>query len=255
MDLTTDTEIYAAREYFIREKDKEKQALACFYAAKVAFSNGQADRATLYFQEASDFAQKSGNKVLQGRALYNIGYLCYDRELPIDTITRYQQALQLFQQAEDQYQMEIYSLNAIGNALLIREHTDSARYYYQTALNRALLHGDTASQVMVYTTLGVAYREQGQPDTATFYCRKALSMANANSEKAYVYRNLAHLFLGKDVDSARYYLANAEPLYRQLDNRFAIVSLTHLYYQVEKAGGNFPKALDYLEFRIAKNGK
>jgi len=248
MDLTPDTEILQAREYFLRGKDREKQAMACFYAAKVVFGDGQADRATLFFQEAADFAQKSGNQVLQGRALYNMGYICYDRELYADAITRYKQALQLFQSAEGQYQMEIYTLNAMGNALMIQEHTDSAQYYYKTALEQALLHDNATLKTTVYANMGVAYREQGKTETAKYYSRQALRMATTDSEKAYLFKNFAHLHLAQNnIDSARYYLEMTGLLLDDINDADRLASLYHLYSQIEKACENYQKAMEYQE--------
>jgi len=105
-------------------------------------------------------------------------------------------------------------------------------------------------QTMVYTNMGVTYREQKQLDTAEYYSKKALHMANTDSEKVYAYMNMAFVFFDKNMlDSARYYLDISETLYRNVTdkNPFTRVSLNKLRYRVEKKDGNLELALHYQE--------
>jgi len=247
MDISSDTEILQAREYFMKKNDVKKKALACFYAAKVVFGDRQTDQALIYFREAADFAETLELKVLQGRALYNMGYLYHAKEMFTYAITYYRQALTLFQTVEDQYRMEIYTWNAIGNALMIEEQTDSAQYYYSKAMQLALQHDDAEQQMMVYINIGVAYRELGETETAMYYNRKALNMAITDSYKAYIYQNFAHLHLIQNrADSARYFLEMTSRLIAEDElNRW--VTLYHLYALIENTCGNYQKAMEYHE--------
>jgi len=116
MDISADTEILRAREYFIRGKNREKAALACFYAAKVVKGKDQADEQMGFYQEALEHVQHTGNKLLQGKILYNIGNLNYNRDWYAEAINRYQQALKVFQSIDGQYQREINAMNAMANS-------------------------------------------------------------------------------------------------------------------------------------------
>ena len=61
MDLSTDTEIFAAQKYFISKDDPEKAALACFYAGVVLQAQEAEAEAIEYYLKANDFAQNTNN--------------------------------------------------------------------------------------------------------------------------------------------------------------------------------------------------
>ena len=69
MDVSAETGISDAREYFIRKKDPQKAALVCFYAAIVA-EQKQTTAAMEYYQEALEFSKNTDNKELQGKILW-----------------------------------------------------------------------------------------------------------------------------------------------------------------------------------------
>jgi len=155
MDISSDAEIYDAREYFIRKKDPQKAALACFFAAVVAAEQKQIILAIEYYQDALEFVKHIDDNELNGKILYNIGYLNFGNGWFDDAITWYKQALEIFQMMDHQYQREVYTLNAIANSLMMNQQTDSAQFYYKHALDKAHLHEATALQVMVYNNMSI----------------------------------------------------------------------------------------------------
>ena len=248
MNLTTNTEIFLAQEYFVDKKNWEKAALAGFYAAWVANAQNDDLLAMNYYRQALDCVQKTGNKLLQWKIYHNMGYHIYGSQWDGEAIEMYKKALNILKTIGDQYQREIVTLNGMANAFMLDQQMDSARHYYREALDQALLLGDTVLQTLVFTNMGVAYREQGNLDTAVYYYRKALSMASDDDEKAYIYKNLTDVFLDKRMpDSAKYYIKLVEPLYQRLGNRFAQATITYLSYEIEKIDGNYFKALEYFE--------
>ena len=248
MDISSETEIFGVRDFFIRKKDPQKAALACFYAAFVAVSQNQATKGMEYYQEALDFSKESDNKVLQGKILYNMGYLNEVSGLYDDAISRYQQSLKIFQTMDNQYRMKVNALNRIANSLLIIEKTDSAQYYYQQALNQIQLHEDTALLMMVYTNMGVAYKEQEQHDKATYFSWQALQLTVDDDERFSIYLNLADIYQDiSNADSAQYYIQLAEKLLVDTEDIFSSASFEYLVYQIEKKSGNYQKALEYFE--------
>jgi len=247
MDLSSETEIFEVREHFIHQKDSQKAALACYLAALVS-ANQNSTQAIEYFQEALDFAKKADNKELQGKILYNMGYLNYNGSWYNEAITQYQQALKIFQMMDNQYQLEVFTLNGIANAMMIMNKIDSAHYYYQQALDQAHIHEDFAMQVKIYNNMGVAYKEQGQHNKAIHFSRQALQFANNDDDKILIYLNLADVFLGiSSTDSARYYIQLAEALISDTDNTLTSASLAYLSYLIENTAGNYQKSLKYLE--------
>jgi tetratricopeptide (TPR) repeat protein len=248
MDISSDTEIFDAREFFIRGKDPQKAALACFYAAFVATEQNQTTTGMEYYQEALDFAKNTDNKELQIKILYNMGYLNYRGGWYDDAIKRYLQSLNISQLTDNQNQLEVRTLNSIASVLMMMNNADSAQYYYQQALDQAQLHEDIALQVMIYNNMSMTYRVQGQPDQATFFSRQALQLAINDNDKMYIYSNLAYVHHETgSADSARYYIQLAEELSKDTDNNLTTAYLAELSYQIEKSEGNYQKALEYFE--------
>ena len=247
LDLSTDTEIFGVRDYFIRKKNPEKAALACFYAGLVAGYSDVVNQME-FFKDALHYAQNADMILLQGKTLYNMATLNYDNLWFDNAITLCKQALNTFQATGDQYLFEIYSLNLIANTMLLNQQNDSAHYYYQKALDQAYIYEDTAMLAMLYINMGAAYIEQGQVDTAIFYSKQALRLATTNNEKAHIYLNLAQIYFEKNIlDSARYYIEQAERWLSNTDNELASASLGYLSYLIEKTAGNYQKALEYFE--------
>ena len=247
MDISSYTEIFGVREFFLRKKDPQKAALACFYAAFVAVEQNQATMGMEYFQEAFDFANRIDDKELQGRILHNMGYLNYSSNWYDDAITLYRQALHIFQQMDHQSQWEVHTLNSIANTMMMSQ-TDSAQSYYQQALDLAQLHENAAMQMLVYNNMGAAYRVQGQPERSIYYGRQALQLAADDNDKVRIYLNLANVFHEtSNVDSARYYIQQADTLLSNIDNIFMSASFAYFSYQIENAAGNYQKALEYHE--------
>ena len=247
-DMCSDTEIFMAYDYLKNKKDYENAALAGFYSACVAKARNDAALEMDYYLQALELAQKTDNRILQGKLYYNMGYLNYRRRWFTEAVQQYRLALNFFQTDSAQFHREIYTLNAISNAFLVNQLNDSAHYYYQAALERAHVHADTAMLIMVYSNMGAFYQEQGMLDTALHYSRKALFLANDDNEKALIYMNFADVFLDKNsIDSSRFYLNLVELLFKPLENHYTRASIDYLHYQIEKAEGNFLKALEYYE--------
>jgi len=245
LDLSNDTVIFRVREYYIRGKDSQKAAWACYFAALVAAQNPT--QAIEYQQEALGFAKNADNKELQGKILYNIGYLNFNSEWYGEAVIRYQQALKIFQSL-NQYKREIPALIYIANSLLLNHQSDSAQYYYKQALDLAHLHEDTSMQEMIHNNMSIAYRKQRQTDKAVYYGRQALQLAVNDDEKIYIYLNLAYIYHEtNNADSARYYVQMADTLLNDTDNIYATASVAHLSYLIEKNTENYQKSLIYHE--------
>ena len=246
-DLSTDTEIFAVADFFTRKNDPEKAALSCFYAALVAaYQNPK--QALEYYQQANDFAQISGNKILQWKTLYNMGVSSYTNYWYDVSVTQYRQALKILHQLDNQYQRVARTLSAVANSKVMMNQTDSAHFYYQSALNLIQQHNDSALLFMVYNNMGATYRYQANLDSANHYSKRALQLAVSDDDKVTAYLNLVYLYyIQSRQDSAKYYIQMAENMLNNSDDILKLTSLANFSYQIEKRDGNYPKALEYLE--------
>ena len=248
MDLSNDNQIFDAYNILTHKNDPEKAALASFYAALVSTYQNNPTVALEYYQEAFEFVKNTDNKLLQGKILFNIGHLNYRKGWHTDAIIRCQHALKIFQSLEGQYQREVSTLNIIANSFMIINQVDSAKCYYQKALNLAKSNDNPNMQMRIYINIGVAYEKHGQPDSLIYYSKKALNLESNYDSKAQLYMSIARTFSGKNIhDSANYYLSKAEPLIEIIDNMYIKAGLADSYYLIEKNAGNYKKALEYFE--------
>lgn len=249
-DLSNDTEIFQAREYFINEKDGEgKKALVCYYSAKVATAKKDTIIMAMgFYQEALDHVRKTEHKLLTGKILYNMGYLDFNRGWYPDAIVYYKQALSVFYLMGNQYRREIYALNAIGNSFLADERQDSAMIYYSLAMDKAKSQKDTEMQTIVLNNMGIGFRQQEYYNKALHYLTQAIHLHPQDHIKASIFENLVHTYLALNhTDSAKYYLAKAEDLVLNNPNTYSMSYLVYLCYQMEKQNGDYRKSLDNLE--------
>lgn len=248
LDLSTDIEIFQVREFFIKRNNFNKAALACFYSGKVVDDSDNFTLKMNYYREAFEFAKNTNNEPLLSKILYNMGYVDFERHWYYYAITEYKQALKIVQDMENRQREEIYSLIAIGNSFIAEHEIDSARYYYGMALYEAQELDDADIQETVYNNMMETYIEFDLFDAAKCVGRQALSIATADIKKADIYKNFALLFHKINVpDSARYYIAMAEPVIANIDDFYELATFYHLYYQIEKEAGNYLKALEYFE--------
>jgi tetratricopeptide (TPR) repeat protein len=246
LDLSIDFEIFRIREFFIKRKDWEKAALACFYAGKVVDYTDRVMQEVGYYLEGLEFAKKTNNEILQGKILYNMGYLKFDHIWYSDAFTRYQLALSIYQTAANKHQHEVYLLIAIGNMFIVEQKIDSAQHYFNTALDKAKLHDDHVMQALVYNKITEACVELKLFDMAKSYGTQALRWAGTDAEMADICKNLAQIFNKVNIiDSARYYIVKAESFFANMDNLYELADFYYIYHEIEKQAENYSKALEY----------
>jgi tetratricopeptide (TPR) repeat protein len=248
LNLSTDIEIFQVRDFFIQKKDWVKAALACYYAGKVVDYMDNVALETDYYLEGLEYAKKTNNELLQGKILYNMGFLKFDKIWESDDITRYQLALSIYQTSKFPHQHEIYLLISIGHMFIVEQKPDSAQHYFNVALDIAKSHDDHTMQALTYNKIMEACIEIGLFDTAKYYGRQALNLATTDMEKADIYKNLANIFYQESIiDSARYYIVKAESFFADIENRYELADFYHICYEIEKKSGNMSKALEYFE--------
>ena len=248
MDLSTDIEIFQARQFFINRNDIEKAAIACYYSGKIVDETDNVALEMGYYKEGLELSKKENNEFLQGKILYNMGYIDFEKFWYGDAITQYQQAIKIFNSIGDQHQQEVYSLIAIGNSFIAEEKADNAQQYFNEALYKIQLFDNPTTQVAMYISLMEAYIELKMLDTAKQLSWQALNLVTTDIEKATIYISLAQLFhVNNNNDSARYYIAKAEPVIVSTDDVYELTNIYHLYYQIEKGASNYSKALEYFE--------
>ena len=214
MVQTDDSLIRVAVQYYDSMRDCKMQAQAYYYWGSVYRDRNEQAIATEKYLMAIPFAQEINDKALLGRIYNNAGYLYYLQELynKADSIFRqaerigiqlndtalHAEALSMqgrikfgqndYQQAEKkllQAQTVLgYSnqngiqANIVRTLSLLYSRTQNKAKALQYAKQNISLQKDTTHCYYAFFTLGEAYFQAGQYDSATYYINKSLASSD-----------------------------------------------------------------------------
>lgn len=214
MVQTDDSLIRTAVQYYDSMRDCKMQAQAYYYWGSVYRDRNEQAIATEKYLMAIPFAQEINDKALLGRIYNNAGYLYYLQELynKADSIFRqaerigiqlndtalHAEALSMqgrikfgqndYQQAEKkllQAQTVLgYSnqngiqANIVRTLSLLYSRTQNKAKALQYAKQNISLQKDTTHCYYAFFTLGEAYFQAGQYDSATYYINKSLASSD-----------------------------------------------------------------------------
>ena len=250
-DISEETDIFQARNYFLGKEDYEKAALAYYYSGKVYSTRGDNETAMRNYLKAKELVEKTKNDNLKGMIYFDIGYLYY-----IDS--NYHQAIAYFRKAQPYFEKannlahEISSLLMIGNCLYLNEdgfNTDSAFQIYHSALDLAISKNDSALISASMQNIAVMYRQGGDYEQAINNFIKASPYAITDEERSRNYIHLAETYLQMDqLDSAGYYgKKGLEQLatVKQLNDDSFLAYAYGRFSEIEEKMENYQQALAY----------
>lgn len=243
-DITSDTLIFAIRNYYDNKNDIEKAALASFYCGRVLQEQKNYEKALQAYLDAEKFLSNIKNDNLKGLFQGSIGEVYYQQLLTRKAITHFTLATDYFHQSGN-YRNEIGVIRIIGNSFLMLENADSAFVYYSKALALADKHELKHEQLSVREGLGVAYREIGKWEQSETFFRKAWTFSCDSLKRARLSSNLAHLFelQGKN-DSAIYHLQRALTSLPQEQDNYLAAKIYKTWSAIEENDNNYWNALD-----------
>lgn len=247
-DISEDTVICEAKDYFLREGNFEKAALAAFYEGHVFSAGNDRQRALQAFLEAGNIAEHITDAKRKGLIQHNIGGLYYATGTNYEeAIARLKKAAGYFQ-AENYYKYAIASLNLLGTCFLIREQPDSALRYQQQALHLAMANSDTATWTTALQNLSVTYREIGDKQQAKACALRATGLNKANGETVSALLNLSYIYYDyAQYDSAAFYANRILRIPEEEQTPYILASVYALLTKIEKAAANYQKALEHQE--------
>jgi len=243
-DIAGDTLIFRAKDYFQEKNDLKHLALAEFYSGKVLQVQGKSDEAMKTYLEAKKTAKKTNNIHLCGLIEFFIGDLNYDHDLYNEAIIHYKNSVIDFSHLEDKYKNQIASYTCIGNSFLLTESVDSAFFYYRKGLELAEFHNDSIVQADIIQNMGVAHLHLGNPVQAKILLRQALSLTVNDINKAKIYMSLARIFYQENKKDSAGYYANLALNSSGADSFFK-VAIYKLLFEIEESTGNYQKSLEY----------
>ena len=206
LDVTNDSLLRIAYEYYSQHPGDSLYARSQYYMGKYLWLTAQKDSAYACLLKAKATSEKEKD--------YYTAYLATDRMRRITEVSDTALCLALSKEAYELYKKhgannpvnEAYLLIGIGESFCRRNDGDSTLYYYNMALDKAKITGDSIVMSSVYQNIANYYYSIGDFGVALDYAHKALQF------QQYLDRSLTKLFalcyteISK-YDTARQYVA------------------------------------------------
>ena len=117
-DITSDTIIFAVKEYYVQKKDYPNAALAAYYCGRVRHEQGNIDKAVVAYAEAENLAEKTDNYNLKGLIQGNWGILHWEHSSYEKAVEFNKRAVVMYDKAQN-YRNKINALELIGDCFVL----------------------------------------------------------------------------------------------------------------------------------------
>ena len=248
-DLSSDTLLGFAIDYFVRKKEYEKAANAYFYQNRVLQSQDRKDLAIKYCCLSKEYAEKIQEFNLLGLIYHDLSDLYKEQFNLSEALESSRKGLNFFLKAGNE-KYAVYMYKRIGDVFLLsnqKGHIDSALVNYHKALEFAELENDQEEIYHIYQSISLNLCEAMQFEEAKVFIRKAIGIINNLTQNFNNYISLSEVYLGlNEVDSALLYVEKA-----LLEDRELYLSEEYLYkkmlYRIYCAKEDYKSALSNLE--------
>jgi len=242
-DITSDTVIFAVKDYYVRKKDYPNAAMAAFYCGRVWHERDNMEEAVKAYMEADNLADKTDNDNLKGLIQANLGILHRYHSSYDKAILFTKKATGWYDKAKN-YKNEISSFRIIGDCFFLSKKIDSAFYYYNESLKLATMRDMPKLQSDVKESMGVAYKEQGLYEQAKKLFNEALAYPEDSVERARILLNIAQVYsLENNTDSLNHYLDRALKL--DINNPWLVRTSYYLKSEIAEKNSRYQEALIY----------
>lgn len=245
-DISKDTIIFEVKNYFIKNNNSYKIAMASFYSGRVLEMQKKYKEAMSTYIEAESYANKvSGNEYLKGLIQSYIGYLYYNQLLQDEALVRFKQAAEYFNKA-DNYKNEAYSFRDIGNSFFLKKEVDSAFLYYKRGLEIAESTKDSTILSNIRLNIGLILKKQEEYTKSKEYFKEAIPYATNPTTKAKIYSSIAQVFqIENNKDSAIVYFQKSLGSLDENAESFFKSRIYESLSSIEETRSNYKKALEY----------
>ena len=245
-DISNDTLIFQARDYFKKSNDTKRWALTVFYSGRVLESRQKPQEAFTAFLEAESIAGTTQDQSLIGFIQYNIGTALFQNGLYDEAIIKFKQASENFARKEEDRKKEVMSLCFIGTNFVGINNTDSAFFYFKEALSKATIINDSTDIANILQNIGATFLETGKADEAKVKLTEALRFGKGSIQQAKINMNLARAYSDSNMpDSADFYISRAIELAQELNDKSLNISLFYYSAQIKEKNGNYKASLEH----------
>ena len=241
-DITSDTLIFAVKDYYVQKKDYPNAAVAAFYCGRVRHEQKN-EKAAEAYHEAEKWAEKTDNYNLKGLILGNLGILHREHSSYEKAIEFIKNAAEMYDKAKN-YRNKISALRIIGDCLLLNKKIDESFYYYDEGLALAESNQMIDLQISIKNSMALAYRQKEDYEQAKKLFNEVLAFPDDSVEQARVLLNIAQIYmLEENMDSVNFYLDKASAL--QTENPWLMRSTYSLKSKIAEKKNRYREALGH----------
>lgn len=175
-DITKDTLIFEAQQYFNDKRDFKNSALANYYSGWVYDVNGKLPQSLESFMYSANAGSKSQNYLLAGKSFNNIGYIYFEQDLFDSAVINLKKALYHYDKVENIAPRKLRTLTNIGRSYEALNNLDSSYIYFYKCLSLAKETKNEAYEFYSLQNLGVVYYGMKDYDKAINCYQSALSI-------------------------------------------------------------------------------
>jgi len=250
LNITNDTIIFRAQEYFVKKNDPVNAGYASLYAGLVYLEKERYVEGWEYFIQGIRFAEQTGNNLLKAKCLHNAGIMFYHAGDKTRAIPYFHEALKYYEGEEDTERFELISLRFLTLSYYILKDYDNALLYWQKGFSLAKSQNNNQYIATFSHIGGLIYHSQRKFDLAEELYKDAIALTQDKEELFRINMTLSFLY----VDLQRYDLA--EPCISYLEENISEIvypyTLENAYfvlYRYYSIKGDLRICLNYLELQ------
>lgn len=231
-----------ALEYYKKYNNLSKSAKIGLYLGRAYVNDKEYEKAMEVYSNALDVAIKVKDHNVAGYISSYMGDLYEINGNFLSAVNKYEDSSKYFKLANND-RSYIFGLVNTANEYLLCDSIDKSLSILYKAENEAIMLNDKEILSCIYNGLGITYCLIHKYKKAEYYYLKSIESYSIDSTPNYV--GLAEVYSAlKDWDKAEMYLDKSKT---ETKNKYTAIGITENYYLLEKAKGNYSKALEYLE--------
>lgn len=204
MDISADSSITFAIDYYKKSGDKRKYGIAMYYYGRVLQKSKEGAKAMKVFLEARQILEEIDEYKMLGLLCGNISVLNREQSLYEEAICYCHEAIDYYYQAKDTLGVA-YAYQTMGSSFFLKQEMDSV---YQCATKSLELLGNNPIrlQIVALKMLGMMYSFEKQYSEAEKIFLKIIDLEPDEKRILFHYMSLGRLYqlMGKKEDAEKY---------------------------------------------------
>jgi len=181
-----------------RKREASIEAELLFILGRIAFDQGDLNKAQKLYQDGLEFNRNIGDEQLVARTLLSIGdFQEHGLEDPVEAEKSYRESLALFRKVKDK-KWELELLIILGHFTINGERVDEAEKWYQDGLELSIDLEDRQNESNLLHNLGNVHLHRGELESA-----KKMYLESLEIQKEFGYQKgeaSSMYYLGKVIE-------------------------------------------------------